>query len=132
MTAEQLAAYFGRKIAKPIPFDVCVETPHGRVFWVYELEVAAVDEEILHMTVLAKGMRADEGRWMSRSNIPRGDIEIPLRDGDCVSELLGMAVAVCGVAEKIDRLPTSDGLRRCYREYKDRAEERRNLPGPRR
>lgn len=31
MTAEQLATNFGKKIAKPIPFGVCVETPHGRV-----------------------------------------------------------------------------------------------------
>ena len=55
-----------------------------------------------------------------------------MRDGDCVSELLGMAVAICGVAEKIDRLLPSDGLRRCYREYRDRVEELRAVRrGPR-
>ncbi|MEY9699509.1 hypothetical protein ABIE71_002252 [Bradyrhizobium diazoefficiens] len=41
MTAEQQMANFGKKIAKPIPFGVCVETPRGRVFWVCELEVTA-------------------------------------------------------------------------------------------
>ncbi len=40
-----------------------------------------------------------------------------MRDGDYVSGLLGMAVAVRGLGERCDALPETDSLRECYREY---------------
>ena len=55
MTAEQLATYFGKKIARPHSLRLSEETPPGWVFWIYELEVTAVEEGILHVTVFLKG-----------------------------------------------------------------------------
>ncbi|MGY3581399.1 hypothetical protein ACVIGB_000531 [Bradyrhizobium sp. USDA 4341] len=125
MTAEQLVAYFNKKIAKPIPFSVHVQKGCAAVYWAYEVEVTAVDDDCLHVTVFLRGTRDERGRWLLRNDVSRGDIQIPLRDGDCVSRLLGMAVAIRGLGEKIDNLPESDTLRDCYSDYLERAEEYR-------
>jgi hypothetical protein len=61
-------------------------------------------------------------RIWSMGDVPQGDIVIPLRDGDVVSLILGMAVAIRGVADKMDELPRSSGLHICYREYASRCE----------
>jgi hypothetical protein len=52
----RLAAFFKKKIAKPIPYDIYIEQKRGGViFWAYELEVTAVDDDMLHMMVTLKG-----------------------------------------------------------------------------
>jgi hypothetical protein len=121
MKAQHLAAYFKKRIARPIQYDVYIEQEPGCViFWAYELEVTAVDGDALHMMVMLKGVHDVEGRWLQRHNVACGDIVIPLRNGDCVTLILGMAVAIRGVAEKMDDLPDSSGLHLCHREYASR------------
>ena len=77
--------------------------------------------------VTLKGVHDVQGRWLQRQNVACGDIVIPMNDGDCVTLLLGMAVAVRGVAEKMDRLPAGSGLHLCHREYATQVEDF-NLP----
>jgi hypothetical protein len=123
MKAQHLAAYFSKKIAEPIPYSVHIKQKRGGVvYWTYELEVTAVDDDWLHMMVTLKGVRDVQDRWLLRNDVSRGDIVIPLRDGDCVTLIPGMAVAIRGVAEKMDELPASDGLHICHREYASRVE----------
>jgi hypothetical protein len=123
MKAEHLAAYFRKKIAKPIPYSVYVGKGRGDpVYWVYELETTAVDNCDLHMMVTMKGVRDVNGRWLRRNDVSQGDIVIPLQDGDVATLVLGMAVAIRGVADKMDRLSRSDGLHICYREYAARCD----------
>jgi hypothetical protein len=124
MKAQHLAAYFKKRIARPIPYDVYIEQERGGgIFWAYELEVTAVGGELLHMMVALKGVHDVQGRWLQRQDVTRGDIVIPINDRDCVTLLLGMAVAIRGVAEKMDHLPASSGLHLCYREYASRVED---------
>jgi hypothetical protein len=55
MKAEHLAAYFRKKIAKPIPYSVYIEREQGGpIYWLDELETTAVDEDDLHMMVSAR------------------------------------------------------------------------------
>lgn len=123
MKAEHLAAYFRKKIAKPITYSVPVDKRRGEpACWVYEIATTAVDEYDVHMMVTMKGVRDVNGRWLGRNDVSQGDIVIPLRDGDVVTLILGMAVAIRGVADEMDRLPPSDGLHICYREYASRCE----------
>jgi hypothetical protein len=124
MKAPHLAAYFKKRIARPIPYDVYIEQKRGGViFWAYELEVTAVDGDMLHMMVTLKGVHDVQGRWLQRQDVTCGDIVIPMNDGDCVTLLLGMAVAIRGVAERMDHLPARSGLHLCYREYASRVED---------
>jgi hypothetical protein len=120
---QDLAAYFSKKIAKPIIFAVRIQANGHYVFWVYEIEVTAVEEETLHVLVNLKGTRDTAGRWLVKNDVSRGDMEIPMREGDYVSRLLGMAVAVRGLGERCEALPEADSLRKCYREYLARADE---------
>jgi hypothetical protein len=100
-----------------------VEKKGIAVYWVYELEVTAVEDDLLYVLVTLKGTRDEEGRWLKKNDVVRGDIELQLRDGDCVSTILGMAVAVKGLGERCETLPEPDGLRECYREWHARAEQ---------
>lgn len=63
-----------------------------------------------------------QGRWLQRQDATCGDIVIPMNDGDCMTFILGMTVAIRGVAERMDRLPASSGLHLCYREYSSRVD----------
>jgi hypothetical protein len=89
---------------------------------VYELEANAVDDEWLHTMVNPKGVCDAHRDWLQMHDVTREDIVIPLQDGDCVTLILGMAVTIRGVADNMDKLPASDGLDFCYREYASRAE----------
>jgi len=81
MTAEHLAAYFRMKIAKAIPYSVHIPRGHGRdpIYWVYELEVTAVDGSDVHMMVTQKGVRDVEGNWLRRNDLTCGDIVVPCK-----------------------------------------------------
>jgi hypothetical protein len=59
---KDLAAYFSKKIAKPIIFAVRVQADCQYVFWVFEVEVTAVEGETLHVLVNLKGTRDKAGR----------------------------------------------------------------------
>ena len=108
MRAQDLAAYFSKKIAKPIVFAVREQAYGEYVFWVFEVEVTAVEGETLHVLVNLKGTRDKAGRWLVKNDVTRGDMEIPMREGDYVSLLLGMAVAVRGLGERCEALPEAD------------------------
>jgi hypothetical protein len=103
----------------------CKQTTTQAVYWVYELEVTAVEEDFLYLLVTLKGTRDQDGRWLRKNDVSRGDIGLQMRNGDCVSGLLGMAVAVRGLGEKCYMLPETDTLRACYDEYLSRLEESR-------
>ncbi|NEV00325.1 hypothetical protein [Bradyrhizobium uaiense] len=132
MKAEHLAAYFQKKIAKAIPYNVFIPNGRGQdpVYWVYELEVTAVDGEDVHMMVTQKGVREVAGRWLMRHDVTRGDIVIPLQDGDVVTLVLGMAVAIRGLPKAMHLLTRSDSLHICYREYGSRCEGYNNTWSP--
>jgi hypothetical protein len=88
MQAQHLAAYFEKRIAKPLPYDVHIERKQGGViYWAYELEVTAVDDDMLHMMVTLKGVH-DGRRWLQKQNLTCGDIAIPMNDEDTVTLLL--------------------------------------------
>jgi hypothetical protein len=59
MNAEQLAAYFSKKVAKPITFAVQVQTTTQAVYWVYEFEVtAAAETSVISAGIPTPRMRA--------------------------------------------------------------------------
>jgi hypothetical protein len=104
--AEDIAAYFLRKIAKPINYDIRFSYDRHSARRFYVIEPTAVRDLTLHVIV---AFRHELDRDSRKQGTPYhcGEAEIPLVDGDTVESVLDMAIAQAVFAETIHNVSSS-------------------------
>jgi hypothetical protein len=94
MRAQDLAAYFSKKIAKPIVYSYRKPDPVYAADRNYVVEPIAVEESVLHLLVTLKSETGEGGRIkLSKQAVVCGEVQIPIEDGDSVLMLLAMAIS---------------------------------------
>ena len=117
MKASDLAAYFAKKIAKPIPYGY-VDAADG-ITTNYLVEPVAFADGILHVTVTMKNMMHGGLRYGPRP-VLCGEVGIPLLDGDSEVSVLEMAVAWTGLREDCLELDEGHRMRSAYEDFRAR------------
>ena len=123
MKAQDLANYFTKKIAKPIPYTYLFDEYGSGVAFErnYVVEPIAVAEGILHAVVTLRSETMNEGRTKLRQpNVLCGEVEIPLEDGDSVFEVLAMAIADADFSDQCMRFTKDDLVRSAFEELNAR------------
>ena|ERR1700694_4123972 len=108
MKAEDIVAYFMRKIAKPIMFDIKLSYDrHEEHRSFYAIEPTAVRDQTLHVMV---AFRHDIERDGSKRGTSHhcGEAEIPLADGDTIESVLDMAIAQAVFSDDISNVRDAD------------------------
>jgi hypothetical protein len=92
MNAEGIAAYFTKKIAKPIHFDIdLVNADEDIIRRYYAMEPTAVAGNSVHVLLSFRfQMNGDEKTGQAKYC---GEAEIPFEDGDTLESIFDMAVA---------------------------------------
>jgi hypothetical protein len=95
MKAEDLAAYFSKKIAKPIAFDLLFDQRGSLSRHYYAIEPTAVRDNVLHAMVTFKHALFGEVSPCKDTSKPTrycGEAVIPMESGDTVEAVLDMAI----------------------------------------
>jgi hypothetical protein len=125
MKASDLAAYFTKKIAKPIVFDIGIKENSSTISRrYYSIEPTAVSDGVVHVVVnykheMSHRIKTGTARFL-------GDMEIPLGEDDTVEDILTMAVAGTSFGEESKWTETSgdpDRIKNAYAELARRLEE---------
>jgi hypothetical protein len=132
MKAEDVAAYFMRRIAKPIAFDIRLSYDRHNAHRFYVIEPTAVRDLSIHVIVAFKHCIESDG---SKRCTPRhyGEAEIPLVDGDTVGSVLDMAIAQAVFGDKIhnvSRRDEGDKIVDAHTEVRSRLDRVADRPGP--
>lgn len=92
MQADDIAAYFMKKIAKPIAFDLLIDDgSHRGNHRFYAIEPTAVRDSILHVLVSLKYETFFGDKKARSEHI--GEVSIPFEDGDTIEEIYDMVIA---------------------------------------
>jgi hypothetical protein len=123
MKARDLATYFAKKIAKPIPYGY-VDAADG-ITTNYLVEPVALSDGILHVTVTMKNMTSNAHRGLRYGPQPVlcGEVGIPLLDGDSAVSVLEMAVAWTSLRDECLELDEGHQMRIAYEDLKARRDE---------
>lgn len=100
MKATDIAAYFMKKIAKPIQFDLVYESDHR----FYAIEPTAVDDDVIHVLVSLK--HELWGLEKRKRDEYLGAIATPFCDGDTIEDVFDTAVAVADFGERSEKIHT--------------------------
>ncbi|MGY3487644.1 hypothetical protein ACVW1C_005527 [Bradyrhizobium sp. USDA 4011] len=126
MRATDIAAYFVKKIAKPIQFDLVCGSDHR----FYAIEPTAVEDDVIHVLVSLKyEMWGPEKR---KRDEYLGAVAIPFCDGDTVEGVFDTAIAVAAFGERSEKIHTGgdddNRIRRAYAKYVERSEAQSARP----
>jgi hypothetical protein len=121
MRAQDLAAYFSKKVAKPIAYSYRKPEPGWSADRNYVVEPIAVEDSVLHVLVTLKSQTGEGGRIkLSKQPVVCGEVQIPLEDGDSVLMVMAMAVAEADFGQDCVWFPESDLMRVAYEDLHGR------------
>jgi hypothetical protein len=121
MRAQDLATYFVRKIAQPIPFEHLYEARGVRTQRSYMVEPIAVDDGVLYAMVTLKREIILDGYVPVRTEpVMCGEVEIPLEDDGSVTTVVVMAVADGDLREDCMNFREDDPVRIAFEELSAR------------
>jgi hypothetical protein len=121
MKAQELAAYFAKKIAKPIPYSYVKEFHRSGSYVArhYVVEPIAVSDGVLHAMVTFKSETMGRARMSPKSALC-GEVEIPIEDGDSALEVVVMAIADAEFSEQCMSFDEDDVMRLAFQELNAR------------
>lgn len=124
MKATDMAAYFAKKIAKPIPYGYVDDAEGIRTNYLVE-PVAMSEGGVVHLTVTAKNMESTVYPGMRHGSSPvfLGEVSIPLLDGDSTVSVIEMAVAWVGLRDECLGLDEGHRMKKAHADMKYRHDE---------
>jgi hypothetical protein len=121
MRDQDLAAYFSKKIAKPIVYTYRKPDPVWAADRNCVIEPIAVEDSVLHALVTLKSQTGEGGRIkLSRQPVVCGEVQIPIEDGDSVLMVLTMAIAEGDFGQDCVWFPEEDLMRVAYEDLHGR------------
>jgi hypothetical protein len=130
MRAQDLANYFGKKIAKPVAYTYVEPHPVYATERNYVIEPVAVQDNVLHALVTLKSVTGERGRLKIKKH-PVICGEVIFKEDDSVSDVLAMAVAISDNQLDLRFLRRGDPIRRAYNVAEKRRGEFADIPPPR-
>jgi hypothetical protein len=118
MKSEDIASYFERKIAKPIPFDVVLNYYGSPYRNYYVIEPTAVRDGVLHCMISFK-YRSTEYKPKQGEAWSGAEAEVPICDDDTIQYILMMALSAALNIRNLDG-PDSHALTEARKDVDDR------------
>lgn len=126
MKAQDISAYFTKKIARAINYDALLADEFGdQVRRAYSVEVTAVSDEVVHAVVNFR--YAVQREVKGGTPYYCGEVILPVWDGDTIETVLDMAIAdadpqnVCVGVVHVGDDPSR--MRRAFRRVRERSED---------